>query len=387
MISISDFEENKIVGFTSDFHRSLLRVGIDIRISHQGSTMATIDLYTEDRLVYQFYPVTSNGINFRVKAPHDAHIALASTPYESKPMYEVFLGGWKNTKSVIRKNQEQPDVADVPTPNILNTNEYKSFWIKWEYGTISAGVQGDSRPIMSWQDSAMVPIQYFGVCTGWGASGHWIIENTPSCAAPNVAPGYPYSQPNPNVPYPAPVPGQGPGIGFNPNFSSPYPNLPNVPCGAPPTMPAYNYPTNAPKWIQSGNGSVPPNAVVAGNDVSGELIYVARAAHEGAVIPGKLVPSHRIAYVPWGGRENPKDSYEVLCDCAARWVPVAGTQIPPNAFQGGHSENGEPLFIGRCLHEGSTTPGKVQPSHGVCYIPFGGQEIAKQQYEILTTGI
>lgn len=348
--------------------------------------MATLDLFTEDRLVYQFYPVTSNYISFKVKAPHDAHIALTSTPYESKPMYEVFFGGWGNTKSVIRKNQEQPDVVQVPTPNIMNANEYKSFWIKWEYGTLSAGIQGDSRPIMAWQDSASFPIQYFGVCTGWGASGHWIIENSPASQQPppsylppaNAIPGYPQS-------YPAPIPGSGPGpapmAGFNPQ--SPYPNF-GIPAAAAAPVPAYNYPTNAPRWIPSGNGNVPPNAVVAGADVGGELIYVARAAHEGALLPGKLVPSHGAAYVAWGGRENPKDSYEVLCDCAPRWVPVVGSQLPPNAFQAGHCENGEPLYVGRSQHEGSTTPGKVQPSHGVCYIPFGGQEVAKQQYEVLT---
>lgn len=49
------------------------------------------ELHTEDRLVYQFYPVTSNVVSFRIKAPNDAHIALTSTPYESNPMYEVCI--------------------------------------------------------------------------------------------------------------------------------------------------------------------------------------------------------------------------------------------------------------------------------------------------------
>lgn len=29
--------------------------------------------------------------------------------------------------------------------------------------------------------------------------------------------------------------------------------------------------------------------------------------------------------------------------------------------------SGEPFFVGRVHHEGSVTPGKVQPSHGVWY--------------------
>lgn len=65
------------------------------------------------------------------------------------------------------------------------------------------------------------------------------------------------------------------------------------------------------------------------------------------------------------------------------WVPVSGTNIPPGAVPGGESEDGEPLYIGRVRHEGSITTGKVQQSHGVCYISFAGEEIAHPDYEIL----
>lgn len=47
------------------------------------------DLYTEDRLVYQFYPATSNQITFKIKAAHDAHIILAPAPFDGPPCYEV----------------------------------------------------------------------------------------------------------------------------------------------------------------------------------------------------------------------------------------------------------------------------------------------------------
>lgn len=40
-------------------------------------------------------------------------------------------------------------------------------------------------------------------------------------------------------------------------------------------------------------------------------MYVARAFHGGATIPGKLVPSHRTTYVAWGGKENAEEHYEV----------------------------------------------------------------------------
>lgn len=141
-----------------------------------------------------------------------------------------------------------------------------------------------------------------------------------------------------------------------------------------------------------------------------------------------------VAYVSFGGGEHPHSDYEVLCGCNPHWIQVEGTNIPPNAVPSGESADGmtksskftqnrishwisnsffeilgEPFFVGRVHHEGSVTPGKVQPSHGVwyeilfkstlfellsiliflfsffcSYIPYGGQEMAFTSYEVLT---
>lgn len=119
---------------------------------------------------------------------------------------------------------------------------------------------------------------------------------------PPGAPGIPpYGQPGAaaSLSYPS-YPGN-PTQGYVPGVA---PSAPTAPIG-------FNTPMNAPRWVQSRGGSVPPNAVVGGSDCSGEPMYVARAHHEGALLPGKLVPSHGVAYVAWGGRENPKQDYEV----------------------------------------------------------------------------
>lgn len=105
----------------------------------------------------------------------------------------------------------------------------------------------------------------------------------------------------------------------------------------------------------------------------------------GGLIPGKLLASHGTAYVPWGGSENAVPEYEVLCDFNGTWIANSGSNIPPNAVAGGQSEEGEALYVGRVLHEGALTVGKVQPSHGVCYIPYGGQELGFPDYEILVS--
>lgn len=66
------------------------------------------------------------------------------------------------------------------------------------------------------------------------------------------------------------------------------------------------------------------------------------------------------------------------------WAACAPGEIAPGALQGGVTETGERLYIGRAEHEGSLTIGKVQLSHKVCYIPYGGKEVACQQYEVLS---
>lgn len=78
------------------------------------------------------------------------------------------------------------------------------------------------------------------------------------------------------------------------------------------------------------------------------------------------------------------DTYEVLCSSATTgvWVPTEGDNIPEGALKGGFSETGEILYVGRAEHEGRMIPGKVAPSHQVCYVPYDGNEIAYSKYEI-----
>lgn len=65
-----------------------------------------------------------------MRAPNDAHLILSGEPNETRPTIEIFLGGWQNSKSVIRYNQTKPDVAEAHTPGILNGNELRGFWVR-----------------------------------------------------------------------------------------------------------------------------------------------------------------------------------------------------------------------------------------------------------------
>lgn len=88
---------------------------------------------------------------------------------------------------------------------------------------------------------------------------------------------------------------------------------------------------------------------------------------------------------------------------ALRWEKCAGGRVPKDSVFGGwDSSKGEVLFVGksvnrasysqltenfnntgRGLYNGKYNPGKVHPSHGVCYIAFGDKEFACRDYEVL----
>jgi len=135
-----------------------------------------IELTTENDLAYKFIPNSTGFYQFRIRAPHDCHLAFTTNSVESDPMYELIIGGWKNTKSVIRKNRSKPDVAEAETPGILSDQEYKGFWVRYDNNTLCAGEEGNPNPFISYTDNEFIPINYIGVCTGWGACGEWIIE-------------------------------------------------------------------------------------------------------------------------------------------------------------------------------------------------------------------
>jgi hypothetical protein len=193
-------------------------------------------LETQDKLEYNFFPAGKQGVVFRVRCANDAHLALTSGPAESDPMLEVFIGGWKNSKSIIRKNRTKPDVAEADTPEVCCGEEFRGFWIRWTENFITVGKEGEAAAFLSYDNTAEpFPINFVGVCTGWGACGSWILE--------------------------APA----------------------------------EHSTAA--WVQAVGSDIPEDALQGGVDTNGEPLYVGRAHHEGALIPGKVPKSHGVCYV------------------------------------------------------------------------------------------
>ncbi|KOX67602.1 hypothetical protein WN51_08704, partial [Melipona quadrifasciata] len=176
------------------------------------------------------------------------------------------------------------------------------------------------------------------------------------------------------------------------------------------------------RWLSRSAGqSMPPTAVVGGRDIDGSTIYVGRAYHEGDMLPAKVIPDKNVAYVCHNGEEHPKHDFEVsktpktsavlssksfipleiietksakhkastlaglvvLAQGEFAWEFCSNGSVPSDAVIAGQTSDGEPLYVGRVLHNGAQTVGKVQPSHGCLYIPFDGEELSFKDYEVL----
>lgn len=49
----------------------------------------------------------------------------------------------------------------------------------------------------------------------------------------------------------------------------------------------------------------------------------------------------------------------------------------------GTDTDGAPIYVGRSYHEGDQIPAKVIPSKNAAYIPYGGEEVLKSQFDVI----
>lgn len=83
--------------------------------------------------------------------------------------------------------------------------------------------------------------------------------------------------------------------------------------------------------------------------------------------------------------EGDSDSKNVTASQASPvWVKASNGYVPPYSVNGGSDIQGESLYVARINLERGLTPGKLPPSHKNAYASYGGLEIARNTYEVLT---
>lgn len=133
-----------------------------------------IEFKTPDQHKYKFFPFRNGIVQFRARAKNDLFICLSGDASEKHPIIEINIGGWKNTKSMMRFNNKEPFVSECQTPNILDAEAFKGFWIRVTQSIVTVGREGIAAPFLTWDNPNPFVVNYFGVCTG-GATGSWII--------------------------------------------------------------------------------------------------------------------------------------------------------------------------------------------------------------------
>ncbi|XP_047489621.1 uncharacterized protein LOC125039572 [Penaeus chinensis] len=302
---------------------------------------------------YTFRRIQTTTIRFQVKAAHDVAICLSPDDEEEpEDMYEIFIGCWGGGESGIRRHKGE-DVCRIETPDIVSDEEFRTFWIKIQRGVIKVGRSGQKHPFMSYTDpDTLLHVTWYGYSTGWGASGEWVFPDDDEGSSSSSS-----------------------AMSSSDSEAEDINSLEDRPI-------MYKRPA---RWVPAKGGYFPKHPVSGGEGPDGE-VYVGMAHHEGGYILGMVVPDHGCCYIPFGGDAIPKTEYFVLSNPGSvtiTWEPSSKGKCPPGALQGGISEDGEILYIGRVSVDGVVSVGKVHPSHEVCYVPYGGSEHAHRDYEVL----
>lgn len=286
-----------------------------------------------------------------MRCNNDAHVVLLGSDAVAAPMVEIFIGGWGNSKSAIRFNETKPDKQQADTPDIVSGDEFRRFWITFKQNVIRCGREGEEAPLLEWHNTdEPFKVTHFGFSTGWGSSGLWRFDDEEKSSSSSSDSSEDEDE-----------------IKIRQRGKKPFFRRPAV-------------------WMDAKDGVVPLRAVVGGTDSSGEKIYVGRAKHDGALLPGKIVPSHGVCYVSHCGAEHAVAKYQVLVKnkcCDLSWVAAAEGQLPGGALQGGFTEDKVPLYIVRASHEGAAAIGFLNVTQQCCTYPYGGEEQCNAEYEAL----
>jgi len=89
------------------------------------------------------------GIQFSALASSDVHVALmCGEKARTEDAYEIVLGGWGNTRSVIRKGTQGEPLA-VHNGVQVNARVMKAYWIEYDNGFLGVYSSPQGEPIMS----------------------------------------------------------------------------------------------------------------------------------------------------------------------------------------------------------------------------------------------
>ena len=124
----------------------------------------------------------TNAVRFTVAASNDAHVGLSGvSASDHGEKYELVLGGWGNTQSVIRSGKQGKELVRADTPNLLggSKSEARPFWISWSDHHLRVGkgtaVGQDEFMQVPLEHGLTTPFKYMLASTAFGSTGEWVV--------------------------------------------------------------------------------------------------------------------------------------------------------------------------------------------------------------------
>ncbi len=110
----------------------------------------------------------------------DGHVGLLPPPDTTDHWYDVVIGGYNNQQSEIRR-WPSPGIAEwTKTPNILNCDQYRHFWVDWDKDSgkirLGSGLIPGSLQLISWTDPDFLVPETIAISTWQNNEGDWEIE-------------------------------------------------------------------------------------------------------------------------------------------------------------------------------------------------------------------
>ncbi|KAF0296909.1 C3 and PZP-like alpha-2-macroglobulin domain-containing protein 8 [Amphibalanus amphitrite] len=310
-----------------------------------------IDHDDHDGEYAHFSRITRREVRFHVRASCTASVALTSADHVTDDLYEVHFGSDGNTRCIISRNGDE--VASCDTPDILDGDEPRGFWIRWKprHGRLLVGRDGERLPFMMHMEEPLLPISHYAIRVEAGGSGSWRFPDEDEFSTSSSSSSSDDEDEEMRAETKA---------NSEPRFRNPA------------------------RWKWARDGHVPGHGVVSGEGNEG-IEYVGRAYHEGALCIGRIVHDHKTCYIPYYGEEVAVDTYQALVKTNERleWVDASNGEVPRGALQGGHNSDGHPLFVARAEHDGNWCCGHLNPGLDSVYIPYGGEEHQHHQYQVL----
>ena len=143
-------------------------------------SVSSVRIFTEDKHNYNQLSksiINQDSLVFRVQACRDAHVALSEIFNNVQTRtYEIIIGGNGNTNSFLRDFATGQEKIKIDTPNIMDCNNYKAFWVKWAADgriTVGEGAVVGQRTFLDWVDPEQRVFRGMTISTWNGATGLW----------------------------------------------------------------------------------------------------------------------------------------------------------------------------------------------------------------------